>query len=108
MEVMGNKFFLKGKTIQLSVNEPYEWSEGKLIGIVEDGLDAKRLKVRLNKKIKGKNLSSDLLLLSPRYENEDFRKLLKNESITVGGALIKDNSDEFEYILIADIMLYNE
>ncbi len=108
IKVMENKIFIKGKAIQISVNEPYEWSEGELLGIVEEDLDAKKLKVRLNKNIKGKNLSSDFLLLSPRYENEDFSKLLQNKSVTAGGALIKDNSDEFEYILIADIMLYNE
>ncbi len=96
---------LRGKTVRIIVNEPFEWNHGNLFGTIEDGRGSKRLKVRLTKKIKGNKFISDLMELKPRYEKETFKPLLQNYTVTVGGALIEDNSDDFDYILIGTVTL---
>jgi hypothetical protein len=57
----------------------------------------------LTNKIKGNKLTSDLIELRPRYEKETFKQLLQNYSVTVGGALIEDNSEKFDYIIIGTV-----
>jgi hypothetical protein len=59
----------------------------------------------LSKAIKGAKLTSGLLELTPQYENETFKPLTHNYSVTVGGALIQQDSDEFDYILIGSVMI---
>ncbi len=96
---------LRGKTVRIIVNEPFEWRHGNLFGTIEDDRGGKRLKVRLTNKIKGKKMTSDLIELKPRYENETFKPLLQNYSVTVGGALINDDSEDFDYILIGTVTI---
>ncbi len=94
---------LRGKTVRIIVSEPFEWNQGNLFGTIEDDRGGKSLKVRLTKKIKGTKLTSDLIELKPRYEKETFKPLLQNYSVTVGGALIDDNSEDFDYIIIGSV-----
>ncbi len=94
---------LRGKTVRIIVHEPFEWNYGNLFGTIEDDRGDKTLKVRLTNKIKGEKLTSDLIELKPRYEKETFKPLLQNYSVTVGGALIEDNSENFDYIIIGTV-----
>ena len=94
---------LRGKTVRIIVNEPFEWNHGNLFGTIEDDRGGKRLKIRLTKKTEGTKLTSDLIELKPRYEKETFKTLLQNYSVTVGGALIDDNSEHFDYIIIGSV-----
>ena len=96
---------LRGKTVRIIVSEPFEWDHGNLFATIEDDRGDKRLKVRLTKEIRGNKLTSDLMELKPRYEKETFKPLLQNYSVTVGGALIKDNSEDFDYILIGTVTI---
>lgn len=96
---------LRGRTVRIIVSEPFEWKHGNLFGTIEDDRGGKRLKVRLTKKIKGKKLTSDLVELKPRFEKETFKPLLQNYSVTVNGALIKENSEDFDYILIGTVTI---
>lgn len=41
----------------------------------------------------------------PRYEKETFKPLRQNYLVTIGGALIKDDSEDFDYILIGSITI---
>ena len=96
---------LRGKTVRIIVSEPFEWDHGNLFGTIEDDRGGKRLKVRLINEIRGNILTSDLMELKPRYEKETFKPLLQNYSVTVGGALIKDDSEDFDYILIGTVTI---
>lgn len=96
---------LKGQTLRIIVNEPFEWDYGNLFGTIEDDRGGKSLKVRLTKTIKGNKMTSDLIELRPRYEKESFKPLNKYYSVTVGGALIKEDSDEFDYIIIGSVTI---
>jgi hypothetical protein len=44
-------------------------------------------------------LNSDLLELSPHYEKNTFKPLTQNYSVTIDGALIQQDLDEFDSIL---------
>ena len=61
--------------------------------------------VRVTKPLKGKKLTSDLIELRPRYEKEAFKLLSQYYSVTVGGALVKEDSDEFDYIIIGSVTI---
>jgi len=61
--------------------------------------------VKLTKPIKGKKLTSDLIELKPRYEKETFKPLGQHYSVTVGGALVKEENDEFDYIIIGSVTI---
>ncbi len=94
---------LRGKKVRIIVSEPFEWSHRNLFGTIEDDRGGKSLKVRLNKEIDGNKLTSDLIELKPRYEKETFKPLLQNYSVTIGGALIEDSSENFDYIIIGSV-----
>ena len=94
---------LTGQTIRIIVSEPWDWAEGNLFGTIISDRDGDKLLVKLTKVIKGQKLNSDLIKLTPRYEKETFRPLLQNYSVNVGGALVTDNSDEFDYIIIGTV-----
>jgi hypothetical protein len=96
---------LRGKTVRIIVSEPFEWHHGNLLGTIEDDRGGKRLKVRLINEIRGNIFTSDLIELKPRYEKETFKPLLQNYSVTVGGALIKDDTEEFDYIFIGTVTI---
>ncbi len=94
---------LRGKTVRIIVSEPFDWNYGNLFGIIEDDRGGKSLEVRLTKEIEGTKLTSNLMELKPRYEKETFTPLLQNYSVTVGGALIEENSEDFDYIIIGSV-----
>ncbi len=96
---------LRGKTVRIIVSEPFEWNHGNLFGTIEDDRGGKTLKVRLTNEIRGNKLTSDLIELKPRYEKETFKPLSQNYSVTIGGALINDNSEDFDYILIGTVTI---
>ena len=95
---------LKGKTVRIIVNEPWEWKEN-LFGTILSDRGGDKLLVRLTKSISGKKLTSDLIELKPRYEKETFKPLSQYYSVTVGGALVKEDSDEFDYIIIGSVTI---
>jgi hypothetical protein len=96
---------LRGKTVRIIVSEPFDWNFGNLFGTIEDDRGGKMLKVRLTNKIRGFKLTSDLIVLKPRYKKETFKPLLQNYSVTVGGALTKDDSGDFDYLLIGTVTI---
>ncbi len=63
------------------------------------------IRVKLSKPIKGNKLTSDILELSPRYEKETFKPLLRYASVNVGAALIVEGSEEVDYIIIGSVIL---
>lgn len=97
--------FLRGRTVRIIVNEPHEWEHGNLFGTIIYDRGDKKIIVKLSKEIKGNKLTSDLLELSPRYEKEAFKPLTQNYYVPVGGALVKKDSDEFDYILIGSVTI---
>jgi hypothetical protein len=95
---------LKGKTVRIIVSEPWDW-EGNLFGTILSDRGGDKLLVKLTKPIKGNKLTSDLMELKPRYEKKTFKPLGQYYSVTVGGALVKEENDEFDYIIIGSVTL---
>jgi hypothetical protein len=93
-----------GIGVRIIVSEPYEWAYGNLFGTVISSKGNKIL-IKLSKPIVGNKWESDLLEVSPRYQGESFKPLEQYYSVTIGGALRKENSDEFDYILIGTITI---
>ena len=46
-----------------------------------------------------------MIELRTRYEKETFKPLTKQNSITVGGALVEQNSNKFDYIIIGSVII---
>lgn len=90
---------LKGQTVRIIVNEPWDWEEN-LFGTILSDRGGDRLLVKLTKP-----LTSDLLELRPRYEKTTFKPLSQYYSVTVGGGLVIENSDDFDYIIIGSVTL---
>jgi len=95
---------LRGQTVRIIVNEPWDW-EGNLFGTILSDRGGKKLLVELTKPITGKTFTSNLIELTPRYEKETFKPLTQNYSVTVGGALVTKNKDEFDYIIIGSVTI---
>jgi len=95
---------LKGQTVRIIVSEPWDWNEN-LFGIIVSDRGGDKLLVKLTKPVIGKKLTSDLIELTPRYEKTTFKSLSQHYSVTVGGALVTENSDEFDYIIIGSVTL---
>jgi len=95
---------LKGQTVRIIVSEPWDWKEN-LFGIIVSDRGGDKLLVKLTKPVIGKKLTSDLIELTPRYEKTTFNSLSQHYSVTVGGALVTENSDEFDYIIIGSVTL---
>jgi len=95
---------LKGQTVRIIVSEPWDWGEN-LFGTILSDRGGNRLVVKLTKPVVGKKLTSDLIELRPRYEKETFKPLSQYYSVTVGGALITENSLDFDYIIIGNVTL---
>lgn len=95
---------LKGQTVRIIVNEPWNW-EGNLFGTILSDRGGDKLLVKLTKPIKGSKLTSDLIELKPRYEKETFKPLGQYYSVTVGGALVDEKNDEFDYIITGNVTL---
>ncbi len=96
-----------GRKVKIIVDEPYEWNYGNLFGIIEN-IENYSLKVRLTTEIQGDKLTSNLIELKTRYEKETFRPLLENCEVTIGGQLIEDNSNNFDYIIIGRVSILNK
>src|SRR5690606_35641133 len=95
---------LKGQTVRIIVSEPWDW-EGNLFGTILSDRGGDKLLVRLTKPLKGKKITSDLIELRPRYEKETFKPLSQYYSVTVGGGLVKEDSAEFDYIIIGSVTI---
>jgi hypothetical protein len=95
---------LRGQTVRIRVNEPWYW-EGNLFGTILSDRGGQKLLVELSKPIRGKKLTSILIELTPRYEKETFKPLTQNYSVTVGGALVTKDTDEFDYIIIGSVTI---
>ncbi len=97
--------FLKGRTVRIIVSEPYEWPYGNLFGTIIYERGGDKIIVKLTKEISGPKLTSDHIELTPRYQKETFKPLTQNYSVTVGGALVEQGSDEWDYILIGSVTI---
>lgn len=95
---------LKNRKISIRVNEPYDWTQGIVAGRIIDIFDD-RMILSLSKSIRGQKFRSSKMIVQPRYEGENFETLIKNKQLTVGGTLIKENSNETDYILIGDLKI---
>ncbi len=95
---------LKGQTVRIIVNEPWNW-EGNLFGTILSDRGGDKLLVKLTKPIKGNKLTSDLIELKPINEKETFKPLGQYYSVTVGGALVDEKNEEFDYIIIGSVTL---
>lgn len=90
-------------TIRIVVSEPFEWKYGNLFGIILSERNGDKLKVKLNQTIQGKSFSSNILLLTPRIKNETFKQLKQYNSVTVNGALINEETNELDFIIIGNV-----
>ncbi len=95
---------LKNRMISIRVNEPYDWKQGIVTGRITD-INDNQLIISLTKSLRGQKFRSNTLIIQPRYKGDNFETLIKKKQLTVGGSLIKNNSDETDYILIGDLKL---
>ena len=95
---------LQGQTVRIIVSEPWDW-KGNLFGTILSDRGGQKLLVELTKSITGKKLTSNLIELTPRYEKTTFKPLTQNYSVTVGGALVTKDTDEFDYIIIGSMTI---
>ncbi|MFK5880022.1 MAG: hypothetical protein QM478_11090 [Flavobacteriaceae bacterium] len=95
---------LVGRKVKIIVSEPWDWTEN-LFGTINLHKDETTLFVQLTKSIKGKVLTSDLIKFTTRHEKTTFKPLSQNYSVIVGGTLITNDSDKFDYIIIGAIIL---
>lgn len=90
-------------TVKIIVAKPFEWTYGNLFGEIISERDGDKLKVRLTQKINGKSFSSDILLLTPRYKDETFKPLQQYYSVTINGALVCEQTNEQDFIIIGNV-----
>ncbi|TCC88246.1 hypothetical protein EZ428_21230 [Pedobacter frigiditerrae] len=95
---------LQGQTVRIIVSEPWDW-EGNLFGTILSDRGGQKLLVEFTKPITGKKLTSNLIELTPRYEKTTFKPLTQNYAVTVGGALVTKETDEFDYIIIGSVII---
>ncbi|WP_319591630.1 hypothetical protein [uncultured Draconibacterium sp.] len=95
---------LRNRMISIQVDEPWEWEFGILNGQIVE-FNNKILTIELSKSISGEKFESSKLIVSARYEKDSILTLLKEKELTVGGALIKEDFDESDYILIGTLKL---
>jgi hypothetical protein len=90
-------------TVRIVVAEPFEWKYGNLFGEILSERNGDKLKVKLTQIIQGELFSSDILLLTPRIKDETFKPLQQYYSVTVNGALINEETDELDFIIIGNV-----
>lgn len=95
---------LKGQTVRIIVDEPWNWAEN-LFGTILSDRGGNRLLIKLTKPLAGKKLTSDLLELRPRLEKTTFKPLSQYYSVIVNGALVTENADDFDFIIIGSVTL---
>ncbi len=96
---------LRGQTVKIVVSEPFEWSAGDLQGTIIDDHTKGSLLIQLTKLIEGKKFTSNLLEVRPRFADKSFEISVQDRPITVNGALIKSDSDDFEFIFIGSLTI---
>ena len=95
---------LEGHAIKIKVSEPGNWKEelyGKVLSLVND----QKLLIQLTQPLTGKKMVSDLVELVPTSEKTGFKKLSLEQAVHVGGGLVTEKSDNFDYILIGEVIL---
>ena len=90
-------------TVRIIVAEPFKWTYGNLFGETIFERDGDKLKVRLTQKSKGKSFSSDIMLLTPRFKDETFKPLQQYYSVTINGALVNEETNEQDFIIIGNV-----
>ena len=90
-------------SVRIVVAEPFEWTYGNLFGEILSERNGDKLKVRLTQKIKGKSFSSDILLLTPRFKGETLKPLQQYYSVTINGALVNEETNEQDFIIIGNV-----
>jgi len=95
---------LKNRMISIRVNEPYDWKQGIVTGRITDIKD-NQLIISLTKSLRGQKFRSNIMIAQPRYQGDNFETLIKKKQLTIGGTLVKNNSNETDYILIGNLKL---
>lgn len=90
-------------TVRIIVAEPFEWAYGNLFGEIISERNGDKLTIRLTEKIKGKSFLSDILVLTPRFKNETFKPLQQYYSVTINGALVNEETNEQDFIIIGSV-----
>jgi len=95
---------LINKKITIQVSEPWDWDKGILTGRITDFEDD-NLIIELTKIFKGDKFQSKKLYVQPRYQGDNIMTLIKEKRLNIGGLLIKENSNEKEYVLIGSLRI---
>ena len=96
---------LQGKTVRIIVHEPENWDKNNLFGTIISDRGGKKLLLQLTEKIVGKEITSDILELKPKAENETFRLLEKYYSIMINGSLKCTENENEEHIINGSITI---
>ena len=96
---------LCGKKVSIVISEPFDWAYGQLKGLIVQNDDDGEAIVRVTIEITGKKFKSNLLKIKPRFADETFEHLFKNGYLTVNGALVDKNSENFDFVLIGSLSL---
>lgn len=96
---------LQGKTVRIVVYEPENWDKNNLFGTIISDRGGKKLILQLTEKIVGKEITSDILELKPKEENETFRLLDKYYTVMINGSLKCIESENEEQIIYGSITI---
>ena len=96
---------LQGKTVRIIVHEPENWDKNNLFGTIISDRGGKKLILKLTEKIVGKEITSDIIELKPKTENETFRLLERYYSVMVNGNLKCTESDDEEFIIYGSVTI---
>ena len=96
---------LIGKKVSIVISEPFDSEYGQLNGLIVQNDDNREAIVRVTVEITGKKLKSNLLKIVPRFADKTFEHLFKDGSLTVNGALIEENTENFDFVLIGSLSL---
>jgi hypothetical protein len=96
---------LQGKTVRIIIHEPENWDKNNLFGKIISDRGGKKLILQLTEKIVGKEITSDIIELKPKTENETFRPLEQYYSVMVNGKLKSDENELKEYLFYGSVTL---
>lgn len=94
---------LQGKTVRIIVHKPKNWDKNNLFGTIISDRGGKKLLLQLTEKIVGKEITSDILELKPKIQNETFRLLEKYYTVMINGSLKCTESENEEHIIYGSI-----
>ena len=94
---------LRGTGVRIIVHEPSNWDKGNLFGTIIFDRGRDKIIVQLSDKIAGKQLTSDLLELSPHKQGDTFKPLTQYYSVMVIGSLIDENKEVKEPLIYGSI-----